>query len=328
MDDNALTPEQQARSESLANDFARQLARVGVDMQAARERLHDDLPPVRPHATWVGDELFMTAYGFDVPALTEALRQLPDGAGTDAFVAEYNARHDSDAATVDVLPEGPSCDAVESFLIDATMQPDASLDEVLAANAAAGLPTIDVTPLQGKLLSILVTAVSARRVLEIGTLGGYSTIWMARALPAGGTIVTLEANPKHAAVARANFERAGVADRVDLRLGPALETLPRLAAENPRPFDFVFIDADKASNAEYLEWGIRLARPGAMIIVDNVVREGSVIDPESTDASDLGVRHLFERIRDDRRITATALQTVGAKGWDGFAICVVNGERR
>jgi predicted O-methyltransferase YrrM len=164
--------------------------------------------------------------------------------------------------------------------------------------------------------------IGARRILEIGTLGGYSTIWLARALPAGGRLVTLEASPAHAAVARGNIERAGLADVVDLRLGRALDTLPALAGE--APFDMVFIDADKPSNRDYLAWALRLARPGTVIVCDNVVREGRVADAASTDPATLGTRRMFEDLAAEPRLTATALQTVGSKGWDGFAIAIVD----
>jgi caffeoyl-CoA O-methyltransferase len=166
-------------------------------------------------------------------------------------------------------------------------------------------------------------AQSARRILEIGTLAGYSTIWLARALPAGGRVVTLEANPMHADIARANLSRAGVADRVDIRLGKALETLPQLVVENQDPFDFAFIDADRTNLAEYFDWAVKLAHAGSVIIVDNVVRKGGVIDASSEDANIKGVRRFAERLSADSRVTATMVQTVGAKGYDGFAMALV-----
>ena len=191
--------------------------------------------------------------------------------------------------------------------------------EVLAANAAAGLPPIDVSPAQGKLLHILAKMIGARRVLEIGTLGGYSTIWMARALSEDGRIVTVELDPRTAQVARANFERAGFAAMIDLRVGAALDILPELEG----PFDLVFIDADKANNARYAQWALKLARPGTVIVCDNVIREGRVLDSSGEDPAVEGTRALFEQFGKERRVTATAIQTVGRKGWDGFAIALV-----
>jgi predicted O-methyltransferase YrrM len=192
--------------------------------------------------------------------------------------------------------------------------------EVLANNAASGLASIDVSPAQGKLLHILVKIKGARRVLEVGTLGGYSTIWMARALPEGGRIVTIEIDPKTAEVARANFARSGMADRIDLRVGAALDVLPQLEG----PFDLVFIDADKVNNARYAEWGMKLGRPGTVIVCDNVVREGGVLDADSRDPMIVGTRALFDFFGSERRLTGTAIQTVGRKKWDGFAIAVVD----
>ena len=218
--------------------------------------------------------------------------------------------------------------AVERWLDAQLIAPDPTLDAVLAANAAAGLPAYDVSPSQGKLLYLLARIAGARAVLEIGTLGAYSTIWLARALPADGVVVTLEADARHAEVARANLARAGVASRVELRVGAALETLPLLAAERRAPFDLVFIDADKRSNVAYLDWALRLARPGAAIVIDNVVRDGAVLDASSADESVRGVRALAERLADEPRIDATALQTVGGKGWDGFVLALVRGDAR
>ncbi|HET6184820.1 MAG TPA: O-methyltransferase [Acetobacteraceae bacterium] len=201
---------------------------------------------------------------------------------------------------------------------------DPVLDAVLAANQEAGLPAIDVSPLQGRFLEIMVRLVRARLVLEIGTLGAYSTIWMARALPQGGRIVTLEADGRHAEVARRNLAHAGVAERVDLRVGAALETLPEVAAEGLGPFDFVFIDADKRGNPDYLSWALQLTRPGSLIVADNVVREGGVIERER-DPNVEGIRRFVDMVSAEPRLIATALQTVGAKGWDGFAMALVVG---
>ena len=218
--------------------------------------------------------------------------------------------------------------AVERWLDAHLLAPDPTLDAVLAANAAAGLPAHDVSPSQGKLLHLLARIAGARAVLEIGTLGAYSTTWLARALPADGVVVTPEADARHAEVARANLARAGVASRVELRVGAALETLPLLAAERRTPFDLVFIDADKRSNVAYLDWALRLARPGAAIVIDNVVRDGAVLDASSADETVRGVRALAERLADEPRIDATALQTVGGKGWDGFVLALVRGDAR
>ena len=223
------------------------------------------------------------------------------------------------------MPTGPPW---ERWLDAHLLAPDPTLDAVLAANAAAGLPAHDVSPSQGKLLHLLARIAGARAVLEIGTLGAYSTTWLARALPADGVVVTLEADARHAEVARANLARAGVASRVELRVGAALETLPLLAAERGTPFDLVFIDADKRSNVAYLDWALRLARPGAAIVIDNVVRDGAVLDASSADESVRGVRALAERLADEPRIDATALQTVGGKGWDGFVLALVRGDAR
>ena len=209
---------------------------------------------------------------------------------------------------------------VDTYLEDKLQPFDPVLHAALAANAAAGLPAIDVSPLQGRLLHILARMAGARRILEIGTLGGFSTIWLARAVPQGGQVVTLEAAPEHAAVARQNVAAAGLSDRVEIRVGRALDLLPALEGA---VFDLVFIDADKASNAEYLEWAMRLSRPGTTIICDNVVREGRVIDAAATGADVTGTLRFFDRLAADARLTATAVQTVGAKGWDGFAITVV-----
>ena len=216
--------------------------------------------------------------------------------------------------------------AVDQYIGDLLLPPDASLDAALQASVAAGLPQINVSPAQGKLLQLLAQLQGARTILEIGTLAGYSTIWLARALPSGGRLVTLEAEPKHAEVARANIARAGLAGVVDLRLGPALETLPRLAAEGQGPFDLIFIDADKQSTAEYFAWALRLARRGSLIVVDNVVRNGAVADPDSADPGVQGIRRFNEVLAAERRVSATAIQTVGSKGYDGFALALVTAD--
>ena len=213
--------------------------------------------------------------------------------------------------------------AVDQYINNIAIGGDAALEAASEAAVAAQLPPISVTPAHGKLLHLMARAQSARRILEIGTLAGYSTIWLARAVPAGGRVVTLEANPMHADIARANLTRAGVADRVDIRLGKALETLPRLAEEKQGPFDFAFIDADRTNLTEYFDWAVRLAHAGSVIIVDNVVRKGGVIDASSEDANIKGVRRFAERLSSDSRVTATIVQTVSAKGYDGFAMALV-----
>jgi predicted O-methyltransferase YrrM len=220
----------------------------------------------------------------------------------------------------------PQWTAVDQYLTDLFVPADPALDAALADSAAAGLPAIQVAPNQGKLLHLLARLQGARRVLEIGTLGGYSTIWLARALPPDGRLITLEISPAHAEVARKNLARAGVADRVEVRVGPALETLPRLAAEGLGPFDLVFIDADKQSNADYFGWAVRLARRGTLIITDNVVREGAVIDANSTDDRVQGVRRFHAAVAAEARVTATAVQTVGSKGYDGLSFALVTAE--
>ncbi|TJV02943.1 MAG: O-methyltransferase [Mesorhizobium sp.] len=213
--------------------------------------------------------------------------------------------------------------AVDDYIVDALFEADPTLDAVLAANHDQGLPAIDVSPAQGKLLSILARMKGARKILEIGTLGGYSTIWMARALPADGKIVTLELDPHHAKVARSNFERAGVSERVDLRFGPALQSLAALSADNAGPFDLIFIDADKPNNPNYLSWAVRLSRSGTVIVCDNVIRDGAVLDEDGRDPNVEGARAAFSFIGGDKRLEGTAIQTVGAKGYDGFAIAIV-----
>jgi predicted O-methyltransferase YrrM len=213
--------------------------------------------------------------------------------------------------------------AVDRYLTDLLVPPEPALDAALAASAAAGLPLIHVSPVQGKLLNLLARTLSARAILEIGTLGGYSTIWLARALSAGGHLITLEADPKHAEVARENVARAGLADVVELRLGRAEETLPQLAAEGRGPFDLIFIDADKANIPTYFAWALKLSRRGSLIIIDNIVRSGAVVDAASTDPAVQGVRRLNELLAAEPRVSATAIQTVGSKGHDGFAIALV-----
>jgi predicted O-methyltransferase YrrM len=213
--------------------------------------------------------------------------------------------------------------AVDDYFTDTIVAPDPALGEALAANTAAGLPSIDVSAPQGKLIHLLARMMGARKALEIGTLGGYSTIWLASALPEGGRLVTLEWSVRHAEVARRNIARAGLSAKVEVRTGAALESLPKIEAEGLGPFDFIFIDADKANNAAYLAWALKLSRPGTAIVVDNVVRDGEVADARNADRDVVGVRRMFEMIAREPRLSATAIQTVGAKGWDGFALAVV-----
>ena len=212
---------------------------------------------------------------------------------------------------------------VDRYITDLLVPADAALEAALSASSAAGLPAINVAPNQGKLLQILAQVRGARNILEIGTLGGYSTIWLARALPDDGKLITLEANPVHADVARANIERAGLSGIVELRLGKALETLPAIQHEGHR-FDFVFIDADKPNIPEYFDWALKLSNPGGIIVVDNVVRAGAVIDADSPDPSVQGVRRFNRILATEARVRATEIQTVGSKGYDGFAIALVN----
>lgn len=218
---------------------------------------------------------------------------------------------------------GADWSAVDRWFEERLVADDPGLAAALDASAAAGLPAIQVAPNQGKLLALFAQAVNARRVLEVGTLGGYSTIWLARALPPDGRVLTLEIDPKHAEVARGNLARAGVGDRVDVAVGPALETLDRLIADRAAPFDFVFIDADKESTLEYFERAVALVRPGALVVVDNVVREGAIADPARSDPPVEGIRRFLEHAARDPRVSVTAIQTVGAKGWDGFALARV-----
>lgn len=213
---------------------------------------------------------------------------------------------------------------IDAWLADRVVASDAVLDAALADSDAAGMPAIAVSPLAGKLLHLVVRLAGARRVLEVGTLGGYSTIWMARALSPAGHLTTLEIDAAHAEVARRNIERAGLSSRVEIIVGPASETLERFRTEAVKPFDVVFIDADKKSSDEYFDAALALSRAGGVIIVDNVVRKGAVLDAASADADIQGIQRMMERIRTERRVTATALQTVGSKGHDGLMIAIVN----
>lgn len=216
-------------------------------------------------------------------------------------------------------------DVVDQYINDTLVPTDEALEMALADTAAAGMPEINVTPNQGKLLAILARSIGAKNILEIGTLGGYSTIWLARALQPGGKVITLEFNPKHVEVARGNIARAGLADVVDIRQGAALDSLAVIATEGHDPFDMVFVDADKNNNPGYFEWAMKLTRPGSLIIVDNVIRKGAVADANSDDHYVHGVRRMHEMIAAEPRVMATALQTVGAKGYDGFTMLLVTG---
>jgi len=213
--------------------------------------------------------------------------------------------------------------AVDQYLTETLIPADPVLDDALAANAAANLPAIDVAPNQGKFLYLLAKIRGAKRILEIGTLGGYSTIWLARALPPDGLIVTLEFDPHHAKIAAANIQRASLSQQVQILIGPALDSLARLHASGAEPFDLIFIDADKPNNPAYLEWSLRLSRPGTVIVGDNVIRDGAIADLSSRDPKVQGVRRFFDLIAADPCLEATALQTVGAKGYDGFSIALV-----
>lgn len=214
-------------------------------------------------------------------------------------------------------------EAVDKYFDEMLIPHDSALDDALAAASAENLPAIQVSSVQGKLLHLLARIMGARNILEIGTLGGYSTIWMARALPEGGRIITLEADPKHAEVAQKNFARAGVENKVELRLGKALDTLPKVAADGRDPFDMFFIDANKSNMPEYFEWSLKLARKGSVIIADNVVREGAVLDARSKDADIQGIRRFLEMVGKEKRVSGTALQTVSTKSYDGFALVLV-----
>ena len=215
--------------------------------------------------------------------------------------------------------------AVDDYFSDQLARHDEGLDAALQHNQDAGLPAIDVSPLLGRFLEVLARIAAARRILEIGTLGGYSTIWLARALPEGGQVVSLELNPRHAKVARANLRKAGVLERVDLRVGRAMDSLAALLAAGVEPFDMIFIDADKSGYPEYLDWALKLARPGTIIVADNVVRNGKVIQAGSTDPDVQGVRRFTEKLASEPSLRATVLQTVGIKEHDGFAVAVVLG---
>jgi predicted O-methyltransferase YrrM len=248
--------------------------------------------------------------------------------------AYHGLEHQPKARSTQKMPIGPQhthqehthkkeWDDVDRYIDETLVGSDPILDAALEAAEQAGLPSIQVAPNQGKFLHLLALAKGARRILEIGTLGGYSTIWLARALPPGGRLVTLEVDPKHAAVAQANLDRAGLSKVVEIRVGPAVESLAQLHQEGAESFDLIFIDADKPNNLAYLEWALKLSRPGALILTDNVVREGGIADAGSDDPAIQGTRRMFDMLAAEPRLSATAIQTVGSKGYDGFAMAVV-----
>jgi predicted O-methyltransferase YrrM len=212
---------------------------------------------------------------------------------------------------------------VDNYICEVLALSDPALQAALKASEAAGLPAIQVSPTQGKFLNLQALLMHASNILELGTLGGYSTIWLARALPARGRLITVDANPKHTEVARTNVAFAGLSDRVEFHVGVALEVLPQLAREGRGPFDFIFIDANKSDMPEYFDWALRLSHPGSLIIADNVIRDGKVLDGATADADIQGVRRFNERLAAEKRVSATELQTVGSKGYDGFAMAVV-----
>jgi predicted O-methyltransferase YrrM len=224
------------------------------------------------------------------------------------------------------MPQPELWTTVDQYLTETLIPADPILEAVLAANAAANLPSIDVSPTQGKFLHMLTLMQGATRILEIGTLGGYSTIWLARALPPDGLLITLEFEPKHAAVAHKNIYRAGLSNLVEIRIGPAADSLAKLHAASPEPFDLIFIDADKPNNPIYLDWALKLSRKGTLIIIDNVIRDGEIANAASTERSVQGTRIMFEMLAANPRLCSTALQTVGSKGYDGFAVALVTSE--
>jgi predicted O-methyltransferase YrrM len=228
-----------------------------------------------------------------------------------------------DAGRTETIMSQAQWTAIDAYFNGILTPADPVLDAALQASDAAGLPPIAVAANQGKLLMLLAQTVGARRILEVGTLGGYSTLWLARALPKDGRLISLELDPKHAATARANIDRAGLSDVVEVRVGRGIDSLPKLAEDGAGPFDLVFIDADKPSNPDYFQWALKLTRPGSLIIVDNVVRRGAVTDGASRDPNVIGVRRLIEMIANEPRVDATAIQTVGDKGHDGLLIARV-----
>jgi len=217
---------------------------------------------------------------------------------------------------------------IDSYFEKKLVGADPALAACLRASADANLPDIQVSPVQGRLLHLIAKLHGARRILEVGTLGGYSAICLARALPPDGKLITLEIDPKHADVARSNLDHAGLSDKVEIRLGPALDSLPKIASEGAGPFDMFFLDADRPNNRAYLDWVLRLSAPGAVLVIDNVVRHGSVVDASSEDSSVRGLREMIDALASERRVTATAIQTVGRKGYDGFLLAQIDAPSR
>jgi predicted O-methyltransferase YrrM len=213
--------------------------------------------------------------------------------------------------------------AVDNYIADLFIEHDSALEAALDSSNAAGLPTINVSPAQGKLLHLLARVQGAHKILELGTLGGYSTIWLARALPPDGQLISLEVDPRHAEIARANIARAGLAHAVEIVVGRAADSLQKLSVEGRGPFDLIFIDADKPSYAEYLQWSLKLSQPGTLILADNVIRKGAVADPASTDENVQGIRKFNEVLAAEKRVTTSVIQTVGSKGYDGLALILV-----
>ncbi|KAH6679792.1 O-methyltransferase family protein [Halenospora varia] len=214
--------------------------------------------------------------------------------------------------------------AVEDYLCDAIIEPDAALESALKVNHENSVPAIDVAPNDGKLLYLITKMNNAKRILEVGTLGGYSAIWFCKALPEDGKLVTLEISPKHAEIAATNIANAGFSSKVEIKIGPALATLEKMARESTEPFDLIFVDANKDDNPGYFEWALKFSKKGTVIIIDNVVRYGGVVDPENHTPYVTGIRKFFEMLKVEKRVECTAIQTVGAKGWDGFALAVVH----
>lgn len=247
------------------------------------------------------------------------------GSGLASLALPVNLRYETRAHTESMMDTDQNTwTDVDHYLAEKLIPLDPAMDSAQAAAAAAGMPPISVSAMQGRLLQIFASSLHARAILEIGTLGGYSTIWLARGLAPGGRIVTLEKEQKHADVAQANIANAGFAKVVDLRVGSALDTLPTLGAEGLGPFDLIFIDADKQNIPKYFEWALKLSRSGSMIVVDNVVRHGDVIDADSDDSNTQGVRAFFDMLSETPRVISTAIQTVGVKSYDGFALVLVS----
>jgi predicted O-methyltransferase YrrM/ribosomal protein S18 acetylase RimI-like enzyme len=295
--------------------FANERNQVTIDLHRAFGFVEATRDFVHPHATFEG--------GRGVLFVRE--REGAGGLSCQAADRKRAAPHDPTPTEERGPMSAPSHVDVDHYLSGLLAPHDDALAKALTSSTSAGLPEIQVSPTQGKFLHLLARLQHASAILEIGTLGGYSTIWLARALATGGKLISLEFDPKHAEVARANIARAGLSDRVEIRVGAALDALPKLEAEKAGPFDLVFIDADKGNNPSYFEWALKLTKRGSLIIIDNVVRDGSVLDAKSEDASIRGTRRALELMSKEPRVTATAIQTIGLKGQDGFAIALVTG---